>query len=163
MTPYEYRQLLRFLYAEGYADTYENAEYLLESISQNEFDSLYESVIVNSKIMNHLLSEGYAHTEEQAEQILIHMSEDWRFSILTEAAKDQSDKQIEQGLTTSHRASSVLANQGSRGLSRLPSHERAKKSERMLARIHRRREELSTERNRREDERNEKYRKLLGL
>jgi hypothetical protein len=39
---YEYHKLLKFLYFEGYADSYEEAEELLESITDEEFENLLE-------------------------------------------------------------------------------------------------------------------------
>jgi hypothetical protein len=39
---YEYHKLLKFLYFEGYADSYEEAEELLESITDDEFENLLE-------------------------------------------------------------------------------------------------------------------------
>lgn len=43
MSSYEYHQILQFLYFEGYADSYENAEYLFEQLSDEEFEELNES------------------------------------------------------------------------------------------------------------------------
>lgn len=43
MSSYEYHQILQFLYFEGYADSYENAEYLLEQLSDEEFEELNEA------------------------------------------------------------------------------------------------------------------------
>jgi hypothetical protein len=40
MSSYEYNQLLKFLYFEGYADSYEEAEYILEDMSDEEFEEL---------------------------------------------------------------------------------------------------------------------------
>lgn len=37
---YSYHKLLKFLYFEGYADSYEEAEYLLEEMSDDEFDEV---------------------------------------------------------------------------------------------------------------------------
>lgn len=42
MSSYEYHQILQFLYFEGYADSYENAEYLFEQLSDEEFEDLCE-------------------------------------------------------------------------------------------------------------------------
>jgi hypothetical protein len=42
MSSYEYNQLLKFLYFEGYADSYEEAEYILEDMSDDEFEELIE-------------------------------------------------------------------------------------------------------------------------
>jgi hypothetical protein len=44
MTTYEYNQLLKFLYFEGYVDSYEEAEQLIESMNDDEFESLCEEV-----------------------------------------------------------------------------------------------------------------------
>ena len=41
---YEYHQLLKYVYFEGYADSYEEADYLLEQLSDEEFDELCENV-----------------------------------------------------------------------------------------------------------------------
>jgi hypothetical protein len=43
MSSYEYNQLLKFLYFEGYADSYEEAEYILEEMSDEEFEELIEA------------------------------------------------------------------------------------------------------------------------
>lgn len=77
MSPYEYRQLLKFLYFEGYADSYQEADYLLEEMNDDDFLYLYEEVIENKKIINHLLDEGYADTQEAAEAIMGNMSKEW--------------------------------------------------------------------------------------
>ena len=42
MSSYEYNQLLKFLYFEGYADSYAEAEELLESMSDEDFEQLLE-------------------------------------------------------------------------------------------------------------------------
>jgi hypothetical protein len=42
MSSYEYHQILQFLYFEGYVDSYESAECLLESLDDNEFEDLCE-------------------------------------------------------------------------------------------------------------------------
>jgi len=41
---YEYHQLLKYVYFEGYADSYEEADYLLEQLNDEEFDELCENV-----------------------------------------------------------------------------------------------------------------------
>jgi hypothetical protein len=82
MSPYEYRQLLKFLYFEGYADSYQEADYLLEEMNDDDFSYLYEEVIENKKIINRLLDEGYAETPEAAEAIMVNMSEEWREDIM---------------------------------------------------------------------------------
>lgn len=45
MSNYEYHQFLKFLYFEGYADSYEEAEYLLEELSDEEFEELQEKYV----------------------------------------------------------------------------------------------------------------------
>jgi len=42
MSSYEYHQILQFLYFEGYADSYAEAEELVESLSDEEFQDLIE-------------------------------------------------------------------------------------------------------------------------
>ena len=42
MSSYEYHQILQFLYFEGYADSYESAEYLVEQLTEEEYDELCE-------------------------------------------------------------------------------------------------------------------------
>ena len=42
MSSYEYHQILQFLYFEGYADSYESAEYLFEQLSDEECVELCE-------------------------------------------------------------------------------------------------------------------------
>ena len=43
MSSYEYHQILQFLYFEGYADSYESAEYLFEQLSDDEIEELNEA------------------------------------------------------------------------------------------------------------------------
>jgi hypothetical protein len=45
---YEYNELLKFLYFEGYADSYAEAEELLESMSNDEFEDLCEKKLAHS-------------------------------------------------------------------------------------------------------------------
>ena len=42
MSSYEYHQILQFLYFEGYADSYESAEYLFEQLTEEEYVELCE-------------------------------------------------------------------------------------------------------------------------
>lgn len=42
MSSYDYHQLLQYLYFEGYADSYEEAESLLEQLTDEEFEELCE-------------------------------------------------------------------------------------------------------------------------
>jgi hypothetical protein len=48
MSSYEYNQLLKFLYFEGYADSYEEAECILEDMSDEEFEELCEKKLAHS-------------------------------------------------------------------------------------------------------------------
>lgn len=48
MSSYEYNQLLKFLYFEGYADSYEEAECILEDMSDEEFEDLCEKKLAHS-------------------------------------------------------------------------------------------------------------------
>lgn len=41
---YEYHQLLEYLYFNDYADSYENAEHLIQQLSDEEYQDLYENV-----------------------------------------------------------------------------------------------------------------------
>jgi hypothetical protein len=48
MSNYEYHQLLKFLYFEGYANSYKEAEYILEDMSDEEFEELCERKLAHS-------------------------------------------------------------------------------------------------------------------
>jgi transposase len=41
---YEYHQILKYLYHEGYASSYEDAEYIVENMSDEQYEELYENV-----------------------------------------------------------------------------------------------------------------------
>jgi hypothetical protein len=85
---------------------------------------------------------------------------------IDEAAKDQSDKQIDQGVKKTYKAGNVLDNthQGrSPGLNKLPRSERDAKVERMRSRLKARRDDLFQERGNREDAKRAELKKLLGL
>jgi hypothetical protein len=125
-----------------------------------------ESFDLYDIILSHLLDEGYADTEQAAEAIMVNMSEDWREDIIIEAAKDQSDKQIDKGVKTTYKAQNVLDNQHqgrSRGLNRLPADERSDKTKKMRGRLKARRDDLFGERNKREDESRAELKKKYGL
>ena len=116
-------------------------------------------------ILEHLVAEGYADTNEAALAIMANMSEEWREDIV-EAAKDQSNKQIEKGVKTTYKAGNILDNQHqgrSKGLNKLPAGERKEKTERMRGRLKARRDDLFGERNRREDEARAELKKRYGL
>lgn len=117
-------------------------------------------------VLDYLLDEGYADSEDNAITIMANMSEEWIDTILDEAAKDQSNKQIEKGVKTTYKAGNVLDNlhQGrSRGINKLDPRERDAKVERMRKRLKNRRDDLFGERNRREDEKISAIKKLLGM
>jgi hypothetical protein len=75
---------------EGYVDTYENALYVVETLSENDIQDIVESYLVEEVetvdlydvVLEHLLDEGYADTVESAEAIMVNMSEEWRDEIL---------------------------------------------------------------------------------
>jgi hypothetical protein len=66
---YEYHKLLKFLYFEGYADSYEEAQYVLEELNCDG-------------VLEYLIDEGYSDTFEDAVVIMANMSEEWRQSIV---------------------------------------------------------------------------------
>jgi hypothetical protein len=45
MKTFEYHQFLKYIYFEGYADSYEGAENLLEELDNEEIDNLYEKFV----------------------------------------------------------------------------------------------------------------------
>ena len=75
---------------EGYVDSYENALYVLESLSESDVQDVVESYLVEETevvdlydvVLEHLLDEGFAETEEAATVIMANMSEEWRDEIL---------------------------------------------------------------------------------
>ena len=116
-------------------------------------------------ILEHLVAEGYADTNQAALVIMANMSEEWREEII-EAAKDQSNKQIEKGIKTTYKAGNVIDNQHqgrSKGLNKLPAGERKAKTERMRERLKGRRDDLFKERGNREDAARAELKKRLGL
>ena len=78
---------------EGYVDSYENALYILESLSESDVQDVVESYLVEETevvdlydvVLEHLLDEGFAETEEEAAVIMANMSEEWREEIIDEA------------------------------------------------------------------------------
>ena len=130
----------------------------LKSLANEEFDTF-------DTILEHLIAEGFADTNEAALAIMANMSEEWREYIM-EAAKDQSDKQIEKGVKTTYKAQNVLDNlhQGrSRGVDRVNYADRDAKVKRMRGRLKTRRDDLFGERNKREDESRAEMKKKYGL
>lgn len=45
MKTFEYHQFLKYIYFEGYADSYEGAENLIEELDNEEIDDLYEKFV----------------------------------------------------------------------------------------------------------------------
>lgn len=104
MSSYEYHQILQFLYFEGYADSYESAECLLESLDDGEFEDLCERATrptrlpksrerdietgvrkeAHSFIAQYLHDEGYVDTIESAELMVENISDEWVEEILGE-------------------------------------------------------------------------------
>jgi hypothetical protein len=116
-------------------------------------------------VLEYLLSQGHADTLEEANYVMLEMGAEMIGDIV-EAAKDQSDKQIEKGVKTTYKAQNVLDNQHqgrSKGLNKLPRGEREEKAKRMRDRLDARRSDLFGERNNREDKKREELKKMLGL
>jgi len=116
-------------------------------------------------VLEYLLSQGHADTLEEANYVMLELDAEMIGDIV-EAAKDQSDKQIDKGVKTTYKAGNVLDNQHqgrSKGLNKLPATERKAKVERMRGRLKTRRDDLFGERNKREDIKRAELKKLLGL
>jgi len=116
-------------------------------------------------VLDYLLSEGHVESLDEALYVMMEMDAE-TIGTIVEAAKDQSDKQIEKGVKTTYKAGNVIDNQHqgrSRGLNRLSATERAAKVERMRKRLKARRDDLFGERNRREDATREEMRRKYGL
>lgn len=129
------------------------------TVPKKDGKDMFESVV------EYLFVEGFADTIENAEVMAENISEDWVNEIM-EAAKDQSDKQIDKGVKTTYKAGNVLDNQHqgrSKGLNKLPAGEREEKTERMRGRLKARRDDLFQERGNREDAKRAELKKLLGL
>jgi ribosomal protein L12E/L44/L45/RPP1/RPP2 len=47
---YEYHQILKYLYHEGYASSYEDAEYIVENMSDEQYEELYENVFSSASM-----------------------------------------------------------------------------------------------------------------
>ena len=143
----------------------EKGEKVTEKEGKETEKEMKESADLFDYILEHLVAEGYADTNKAALAIMANMSEEWKQDIV-EAAKDQSNKQIEKGVKTTYKAGNVLDNQHqgrSRGLSRLPAGEREAKTKRMRGRLKARRDDLFGERNKREDEARAEMKKKYGL
>ena len=115
-------------------------------------------------VLEYLFSQGHVDTVDEAHYVMMEMPVE-TIQGICEAAADQSNKQIDKGVKTTYKAQNVIDNQHqgrSRGLNRLPTNERAAKTKRMQDRLKARRDDLFGERNRREDDRREKLKKMLG-
>jgi len=66
MSSYEYNQLLKFLYFEGYADSYAEAEELLESMSDEEFEEIIEAS--KEPDLNKMKRQEYRHSKKSTSQ-----------------------------------------------------------------------------------------------
>ena len=83
----EYNKLLKFLYFEGYSDSYEEAEQLIEEVDDEEFETLYEEFLLTEAVdvvSGYLVSEGFAVDEESAMAMFTAMSDDWLQQIVEE-------------------------------------------------------------------------------
>lgn len=84
--------ILEDLISEGYAQTFEEAFTVLESMSDYAVGDIAESYLVEEVetvdlydvILEYLVAEGYADTNENALIIMANMSEEWREEILEE-------------------------------------------------------------------------------
>ena len=66
MSSYEYNQLLKFLYFEGYADSYAEAEELLESMSDEEFEEVVE--VFKEPDLDKMKRQEYRHQKRSTSQ-----------------------------------------------------------------------------------------------
>jgi hypothetical protein len=85
MTDKEYNKLLKFLYFEGYAETYADAETLIEEVNDEDFDTLYEEFLITEateSVVEYLVSEGFSEDKESASAIVNVMSDEWLDQIL---------------------------------------------------------------------------------
>ena len=86
MNTYDYHKLLKFLYFEGYASSYKEAEYMIEDMEDDEFNALCEEVLEEPPIIDYLIDEGYADDEDSAAVIFENMSDEWLNDILEDSA-----------------------------------------------------------------------------
>lgn len=66
MSSAEYNQLLKFLYFEGYADSYEEAENLIEEMSDEEFEEIFEGF--KEANLEKMKRQEYRHTKRAVSQ-----------------------------------------------------------------------------------------------
>jgi hypothetical protein len=137
------------------------------SKSQRRVKNIKEELDLYDLVSEYLVAEGFCDSYEDADVIMANMSEEWREGIVEEVLEgvaDQSDKQIDKGIATTYNASGVLVNQRSPALNyRVHYADKDDKIKRMKKRIENRRKDLFKEKDRREDEKNEKLKKMLGL
>jgi hypothetical protein len=99
MTDREYNQLLKFVYHEGYANSYEEAEYLLEEVSDSDFETIYDefsSVQTSRAVCDYLVSEGFAPDVDSASSILSVMSEEWLNQIMETEVRPLTGRKLER-------------------------------------------------------------------
>ena len=186
-----FEEVIEYLFVEGFADTIENAELMAENISENWVNEIMEAKVDwynrdkenvqdrvkvlrdrNKRLQSDRpeIPSGRNQTDFRTKR---HKDSRGKTGSVTEenyeideAAKDQSDKQIDQGVKKTYKAGNVLDNthQGrSPGLNKLPRSERDAKVERMRSRLKARRDDLFQERGNREDAKRAELKKLLGL
>lgn len=93
----EYNKLLKFLYFEGYSDSYEEAEQLIEEVNDEDFETLYEEFLITEAVdvvSGYLVSEGFAADEESAMAIFTAMSDDWLQQIVEEMSGPEMGAKI---------------------------------------------------------------------
>ena len=97
----EYHDFLRFLYFEGYVDSYEEAEELVESLSDDEISELCERATRPTRfpksietgvrkeefVIDYLVTEGYTDNYDSAISIYESMSDEWLDAILESTNK----------------------------------------------------------------------------
>lgn len=119
----------------------------------------------NVIVSHYLHDEGFADTLDSAEIMADVISESWVDEIV-EAAKDQSDNQLDRGMKTTYKAQNALDNshQGRLGKNIKPlSPEGKQKMGRMRDRLKARRDDISGERNSRQDKKMADLKKQYGI
>jgi hypothetical protein len=185
-----FEEVIEYLFVEGFADTIENAEVMAENISETWVNEIMEAYVDLNKKTGEMRRRANrtlfvkgdwerankidtAREKHDPAKVQAKAAANRKKGSVTEenyeideAAKDQSDKQIDQGVKKTYKAGNVLDNthQGrSPGLNKLPRSERDAKVERMRSRLKARRDDLFQERGNREDAKRAELKKLLGL
>ena len=97
MTDKEYNQLLKFVYFEGYADSYAEAEALLEEVSDEEFDA----------ILDDFLSEGRVESWNTPE--MLEKSRKWKRKYLRTSREEKAArKELAHKLASQPEASNTM-------------------------------------------------------